>query len=112
MNLNKLKTPPDPNVFLGYLMALNDERTISLLSEKERKIGSENMIGCLHDVIVYLKQEGYMDSLKIVLERERIHGMKKLGDPLLGTYTRECANIVYSIYKYLSSPVLQNFNMY
>jgi len=91
--------------FLGYLVVLNDEETLTKLNEFEIDVGRQNMMGCLHDVIDHLKTTGNQEVLHLVSQRERVNGVREYGHPELVEHTEKCAPAVLTVYEDMKKPL-------
>lgn len=89
-------------VTLGYLCVLNDSAVNAELTQTERNIGYQNIMGCLHTLVSYLESNPssehnfVADTIKL---REKVNGYKPVGDPELVAHTHGCAMQVYQFYK-------------
>lgn len=82
------------NDLLAYLIVLNHKPTLDLLSEDQKRIGNQNMIGCLHRVFDAIENESY---LKIAIKkREDLNAVCESGHPLLEESTAEVATLLHA----------------
>lgn len=87
------------NDVLAYLVVLNCRNVLNELSDDEKHIGRENMVGCLHRICDSMSEHPeYYDLLGSVRYREKLNGVLVHADPRLEEATANLAGRLYRIY--------------
>jgi hypothetical protein len=92
----------DKSIFIGYLYVLGIPEVLSKLSPQEQDLARKSIMGCLHKIVEYLKEQGDRDSLRLlelINHREKLNGVLPFADHSLYTATQECAGAVWTYFK-------------
>ena len=79
---------------LAYLVVLNHEPVLKKLSEDQKRVGRQHIMGCLIRVLDGIEEESY---LRIAIKnREHLNGIHPVGQPQLAEATAEVSELLYA----------------
>lgn len=100
----KSETKIDTDI-LAYLVVLNHRPTIERLTQDEYYRGSHHMMGCLHRVMDFFEDRGWLEVVLLVKHREKLNGKYPVGNPELARATEILSERLLEIIRVQSSPV-------
>lgn len=92
-----MNSEPIINDILAYLVVLNHRATITKLPQSDYDKGAHNMMGCLHRVMDFFEDRGWLEVVLLVKRREKLNGKYPVGHPELERATEILSERLFEI---------------